>query len=108
MALLQVRGEAAVLLQEAEAGADALARLRAGFEERFGRPVELAVRAPGRVNLIGEHTDYNDGLVLPCAIDRDTLVVAARRDDGRIRVWSENEGDEVGFALDRVGDRNRY
>ena len=104
MALLQVREEAAVLLQEAEAGADALARLRAGFEERFGRPVELAVRAPGRVNLIGEHTDYNDGLVLPCAIDRDTLVVAARRDDGRIRVWSENEGDEVGFALDRVGD----
>ncbi len=60
--------------------------LVAEFAQRFGRPPELAARAPGRVNLIGEHTDYNEGWVLPCAIDRDTVVLAARRDDARLRV----------------------
>lgn len=65
-----------------------LLRLSCEFEERFGRPPELAARAPGRVNLIGEHTDYNGGLVLPCAIDRDTVVLGARRDDARFRVHS--------------------
>ena len=42
--------------------------------------------APGRVNLIGEHTDYNDGCVLPMAIERRTVVAAARRDDRLVRV----------------------
>ncbi|HTY18386.1 MAG TPA: galactokinase [Myxococcota bacterium] len=59
-----------------------------GLREAFGRSPELAVRAPGRVNLIGEHTDYNGGLVLPCAIDRATVAVAARRSDSRLRVHS--------------------
>ena len=44
----------------------------------------LAARAPGRVNLIGEHTDYNDGFVFPMAIDREIVLVGRRReDDGR-------------------------
>ena len=51
----------------------------AGFERAFGRAPAAAAAAPGRVNLIGEHTDYNLGLVLPCAIDRDTWVLAASR-----------------------------
>ena len=80
--------------------AGSLQRLRERFEERFARPVELAVRAPGRVNLIGEHTDYNDGLVLPFAIDRDTVVVAATRDDDRVRVWSESQADEAIYVND--------
>jgi len=63
--------------------------LRDRFRAHFGREPELAVRAPGRVNLIGEHTDYCEGLVLPCAIDRATWVAAARRDDGRVRAVSE-------------------
>ena len=50
------------------------------------------VWAPGRVNLIGEHTDYNDGFVLPAAIPQSTVVEVAPRGDGTVRVWSENVG----------------
>ena len=59
-------------------------RVRAHFASRFGAEPDLVVQAPGRVNLIGEHTDYNDGFVLPCAIDFRTAVAARRRDDGVI------------------------
>jgi galactokinase len=72
--------------------------LCAEFARRFGRPPERVVRAPGRVNLIGEHTDYNEGLVLPCAIDRDTFVAAAARADGAVRVFSRELGAEAAFA----------
>ena len=47
-----------------------------GFEGRFGRKHRWAAAAPGRVNLIGEHTDYNDGYVLPMAIDRQAVIAA--------------------------------
>ncbi|HEU4429315.1 MAG TPA: galactokinase family protein, partial [Myxococcota bacterium] len=47
-----------------------LAEAQRAFERAFGCQAQLVARAPGRVNLLGEHTDYNDGLVLPCAIDR--------------------------------------
>lgn len=53
------------------------------FVAAFGREPEVAARAPGRVNLIGEHTDYNGGLVLPLAIDRDCVAAAGRSVDGR-------------------------
>ncbi len=78
----------------------------AAFETRFGRTPEFGVRAPGRVNLIGEHTDYNEGLVLPCAIDRDTIALVARRPDSRIRVYSREFDAEATFdarAPSRVG-----
>jgi galactokinase len=55
------------------------------------------------VNLIGEHTDYNDGLVPPRAIDRETIAVAARRTDGVVRVFSENRGEDCKFEGGRVG-----
>jgi galactokinase len=58
------------------------------FADRAGRRPEGVWRAPGRVNLIGEHTDYNDGFVLPVAIDRSVVVAAARRDDEVLRSWS--------------------
>ena len=54
---------------------------------------EVAWRVPGRVNLIGEHTDYNDGLVLPMAIGRSTVVRGARRGDGVVRARSDVAGD---------------
>ena len=67
------------------------------FRSRFGRAPEVAARAPGRVNLIGEHTDYNEGLVLPCAIDRETLVLAGRRGDSQVRVFSRERAEERHF-----------
>lgn len=60
------------------------------FEEQFGYPPSHHFHAPGRVNLIGEHTDYNDGFVLPAAINFGTVVSVAKRDDTKIRVCSVN------------------
>ena len=86
--------------------AGAAARLREAFRERAGREPELLVRAPVRVNLIGEHTDHQEGLVLPCAIDRDTLVAAAPRADGVVRAFSLDLGAETHFRV-RHPERRR-
>ena len=56
------------------------------FSTTFGRSPAVLSSAPGRVNLIGEHTDYNDGLVLPFAIERRTWCALASRSDGILRV----------------------
>jgi galactokinase len=64
------------------------------FTERFGRPPEGVWAAPARVNLIGEHTDYNDGFVLPLAIDRRVTVAAARRADDVLRLVSLEKGEQ--------------
>ena len=64
------------------------------FSEELGYPATHLIQAPGRVNLIGEHTDYNDGFVLPCAIDYQTIVAAAKRDDNIIRVISIDYGNQ--------------
>src|SRR5262244_511879 len=53
--------------------------IKAAFTDAFGRPADVVASAPGRVNLIGEHTDYNGGEVLPIAIARRTWVAAGRR-----------------------------
>jgi galactokinase len=60
----------------------------------------IRARGPGRVNLIGEHTDYNDGLALPFAIDRGVTVTAEARDDGRIEARAADLGEDDAFALD--------
>ena len=59
-----------------------------GFAALFGYPPGGMWSAPGRVNLIGEHTDYNEGFVLPFAIDRRTYAALALRADGLVRVSS--------------------
>src|SRR5262245_40826798 len=65
-----------------------LAQTDADFLRAFGRPAETIAAAPGRVNLIGEHVDYNEGFVLPAAIERHALVAAARRPDPVVRALS--------------------
>lgn len=73
-----------------------------GLRERFGRDAEAVARAPGRVNLIGEHTDYNDGFVMPIALDRGVTVAAARRTDRRCRLASLEMQGVVEFDLARL------
>ncbi len=72
-------------------------KTRQAFADTFATPATLSVQAPGRVNLIGEHTDYNDGFVLPCAIDYHTAVSGAARNDKLVRVVAVDyagQGDE--------------
>lgn len=78
------------------------ARIRSQFEARFGAAPELIVRAPGRVNLIGEHTDYNAGFVLPAAIDRATFIAASPRQDRRVRVVAADLNLEDEFGIDHI------
>jgi galactokinase len=78
-----------------------LTEVAAVFRERCGRAPEAIAQAPGRVNLIGEHLDYNDGLVLPVAIDRSILVAFARREDAEVRAYSVDFGEESTFRLGR-------
>jgi galactokinase len=78
-------------------------QLADAFCARAGRDPEGVWFAPGRVNLIGEHTDYSDGFVLPVAIDRGVLVAAAPRDDGRLRCWSLQETEAADLRLEAIG-----
>jgi galactokinase len=82
---------------------DRVGRVVEAFRERVGRDPDGVWAAPGRVNLIGEHTDYNDGFVLPAAIDRLVLAAAGRRDGGRLRLWSLQTGPPADLELAEIG-----
>jgi len=92
--------------------ATTIARPEKLFEQLFGGPSRL-YRAPGRVNLIGEHTDYNQGFVMPAAIDLYCWVAIAARSDRRLEIHSSEFGDTVSVdlndtALSRRSDWSDY
>lgn len=77
-------------------------KVQAEFLRRMQRAATLVARGPGRVNLIGEHTDYNDGFVLPVAIDRAAFAAASPRQDRLLRVWATQYQAEMILDLDRA------
>ena len=85
-------------------------QLEQKFQEVFGVPAEKQFFAPGRVNLIGEHTDYNGGNVFPCAIDKGTYGLVKKRDDRKFRMYSENFADlgVMEFTLDELTNDKKH
>ena len=83
-----------------------VARLKAEFQALYGAPAQL-FSAPGRVNLIGEHTDYNEGFVLPMAIERRTYVAGAANGSARVRVKSLTLGQSFELDLEHPGPKRR-
>jgi galactokinase len=81
-------------------------RLRAEFQALYGQSPQV-FSAPGRVNLIGEHTDYNEGFVLPMAIERRTYVAGAPSGSSKVRVKSLTLGQAFEFDLERPGPKRR-
>ena len=79
--------------------------LASSFEENFGYKHTVETRAPGRVNLLGEHVDYNQGVVLPAAIDREVRLAAAPTKDGRVTLRALDLGKGVIFNLSEVEKR---
>lgn len=73
------------------------------FEQQFQRSAELVCHAPGRVNLIGDHTDYNDGFVLPAAINYGTSIAASTREDNLVKVYAHDCDQEINeFYLNEI------
>jgi len=70
------------------------------FRQQFAHTHTALIRAPGRVNLIGEHTDYNDGFVLPCAIDFATHAAIAPNGSRSVRVYAADYNERDEFSLD--------
>ncbi|MFG2053701.1 galactokinase [Micromonospora sp. NPDC048930] len=97
-----MNGPAATATTPPAPAGDVAARATAGFRQRYGGEPAGRWAAPGRVNLIGEHTDYNEGFVLPFALPLRTVVAAAARDDERWTVWSELDDDPVEFGPDEA------
>jgi galactokinase len=85
-----------------ESLSERVASLKAEFRGHYGAAPELIVRAPGRVNLIGEHTDYNDGYVLPIAINRSVLVALTSRADRMVRLRAVDFCEQDAFSLDNI------
>lgn len=81
---------------------DRIARLREDFGELFGAKPAVIVKGPGRVDLMGSHTDYNDGFVLPVAVNVDVLAAGRLRDDAKVVVYSANFENSVEFDLDAI------
>lgn len=84
---------------------DLLQQVTEAFAAHYAEAPALVARAPGRVNLIGEHTDYNDGFVLPMAIDRSVMVALRPRHDGYVVIHSIDYQETVQFSPSEMEDR---
>src|ERR1043166_4094258 len=76
--------------------------IRDKFADLYGTQPAFVVRAPGRVNLIGEHTDYNDGFVFPAAIDFDVTIAGCPRTDRQVRAYSTTFSEPATFSIDSI------
>ncbi len=83
-------------------------RMYTTYREQFGQSPILAASAPGRVNLIGEHTDYNDGFVLPIAIDKRIGIAGSPRDDAQVRLYSLNFKCGENFSIDSLTKEDKW
>lgn len=81
---------------------DRINRIKEDFSELFGTSPAVIVKGPGRVDLMGSHTDYNDGFVLPVAVNVDVLAGGRLRDDNKVAVYSANFEQLVEFPLDAI------
>jgi len=86
--------------------------VRSLFIEKYGYAPQIMAKSPGRINLIGEHTDYNLGFVLPAAIDKAAVVAVARRDDQLIRLFAKDLGEhhqvDINFLVSNPGHWSAY
>ena len=80
-------------------------RTAAAFKQHFQLPPTVLAAAPGRVNLIGEHVDYNGGWVLPAAIERWIVAAAAPREDGLVTLHDTRSGETACFSAGRSSPR---
>ncbi|MBI2251701.1 MAG: galactokinase, partial [Armatimonadetes bacterium] len=76
--------------------------LSKGFKKIFSQKPEFLVKAPGRVNLIGEHTDYNGGFVLPIAINKFIFMAASKRKDNLLSIYSLNYNQKFETSLNKI------
>ena len=82
-----------------KADTELVERTVGAFHKAYGKAPEVVTFAPGRVNLIGEHTDYNDGFALPCALSFGTAVALARRSDNQIEAHAIDLGGSPANSL---------
>ncbi len=77
------------------------------FTSTFGHQPEIIVRAPGRINLLGEHTDYNDGFVLPAAIDKSMLLAVSANNNKRLRVFAADVDETIEVSINEPDHQNK-
>lgn len=87
---------------------DLVAKLQAAYEDKFGRPCKHLFHSPGRVNLIGEHTDYNDGFVMPMAIEFGIWFAVTPRNDSLVNLYSLEFEEQCQFDLNFFDKSDMY
>src|SRR5689334_6887125 len=89
----------------ASALADLKTAVKTAFTQRYGTAPSHIAHAPGRVNIIGEHTDYNEGFVLPAAMDRAIYIAAKARNDDTVNILSLDYNGDASFTLGQLKEK---